>query len=167
MAETKKKICMLGAFSVGKTSLVRRYVSSLFSDRYQTTVGVKVDKKEVAVNGDNVVLLIWDVHGEDDVQSVREAYLRGASGYLLVADGTRRYTLTVARNLQQRVQALLGPVPFVLLANKADVPDQWELRDEELDELGAAGWKVVRTSARTGAGVEAAFALLARGLLGH
>lgn len=158
---------MLGAFSVGKTSLVRRYVRSLFSDKYQTTVGVKVDKKEVAVNGDNVVLLIWDVHGEDDVQSVREAYLRGASGYLLVADGTRRYTLSVARDLQRRVEGLLGPVPFVLLANKADVQTQWDVREQELDELGAAGWNVVRTSARTGEGVEAAFAQLARSLLEH
>ena len=45
----QKKVCMLGSFAVGKTSLVRRYVESIYSDAYQTTVGVKVDKKELKV----------------------------------------------------------------------------------------------------------------------
>ena len=41
----QKKICMLGGFSVGKTSLVKRFVASVFSETYLTTVGVKIDKK--------------------------------------------------------------------------------------------------------------------------
>jgi GTPase SAR1 family protein len=45
----KKKICVLGAFAGGKTSLVRRYVYSLFSEKYHITIGVKVDKKQVAL----------------------------------------------------------------------------------------------------------------------
>jgi small GTP-binding protein len=87
---TQKKICMLGSFSVGKTSLVARYVSSVFSDKYLTTVGVKIDKKTVAVDGADVTLLLWDIYGEDDFQKLRMSYLRGASGYLLVVDGTWR-----------------------------------------------------------------------------
>ena len=85
----QKKICMLGAFAVGKTSLVQRFVKSLFSDRYLTTVGVKIDKKIVTVGDTEVSLVLWDLAGEDEFQSVQTSYLRGASGYLLVIDGTR------------------------------------------------------------------------------
>ena len=92
---------------------------------------------------------------------VRMSYLRGSAGYLLVADGTRAATLEVARSLRTRVEAELGPLPFVLLANKADLAGAWAVADGELDELRSRGWSVRRTSARTGEGVEDAFRELA------
>lgn len=85
----QKKVCMLGAFAVGKTSLVERYVKSIFSEKYQTTVGVKIDKREVLVGATTVKLVLWDLHGEDRFQAVQASYLRGASGVLLVVDPTR------------------------------------------------------------------------------
>ena len=100
----QKKICMIGAFSVGKTSLVKRYVQSVFSDTYLTTVGVKIDKKTVDVAGRTVNLILWDLAGEDDIASLRMSYLRGAAGYVLVADGTRPSTLDVALSLRERVR---------------------------------------------------------------
>ncbi len=157
----QKKICMLGAFSVGKTSLVRRYVSSIFSDAYLTTVGVKIDKKPVELDGREVAMILWDIAGEDDVSTVRMSYLRGSAGYVLVVDGTRAVTLDVAKSLQSRVQAEIGPVPFTMLVNKNDLADQWTVADAELDALRAAGWSVRRTSARSGEGVEDAFRELA------
>lgn len=159
-------MCMLGAFSVGKTSLVRRYVESVFSDAYLTTVGVKIDKKTVEVNGQPVALILWDIAGEDEVASVRMSYLRGAAGYLLVADGTRAATLEVARSLRARVEAELGPLPFVLLLNKADLVAEWAVTDEELNALRSSGWSMRLTSAKTGAGVEDAFRELALRLVG-
>ena len=83
----QKKICMLGGFSVGKTSLVKRYVESVFSETYLTTVGVKIDKKTVNLDDRAVTLILWDVAGEDDISTVRMTYLRGCAGYVLVADG--------------------------------------------------------------------------------
>jgi hypothetical protein len=157
----QKKICMLGAFSVGKTSLVRRYVSSVFSDAYLTTVGVKIDKRMVELDGREVAMILWDIAGEDDVSTVRMSYLRGCAGYVLVVDGTRAVTLDVARSLQSRVQAEVGPVPFTLLVNKSDLADQWAVPDAELDALRAHGWSVRRTSAKSGDGVEDAFRELA------
>ena len=157
----QKKICMLGAFSVGKTSLVKRYVSSIFSDAYLTTVGVKIDKKPVEIDGREISLLLWDIAGEDDVSTVRMSYLRGSAGYVLVADGTRAMTLEVARSLRQRVEAELGPLPFVLLMNKSDLASQWTVPDAELDAMAADGWSVRRTSAKSGDGVEASFLELA------
>src|SRR6202007_355940 len=99
----QKKLCMLGRFSVGKTSLVKRFVSSVFSDAYLTTVGVKIDKKTVDLGERAVNLILWDVAGEDDVSTVRMSYLRGSAGYVLVADGTRLSTLEVALSLRARV----------------------------------------------------------------
>ncbi len=157
----QKKICMLGAFSVGKTSLVRRYVSSVFSDAYLTTVGVKIDKRMVELDGREVAMILWDIAGEDDVSTVRMSYLRGCAGYVLVVDGTRAVTLDVARSLQSRVQAEVGPVPFTLLVNKSDLADQWAVPDAELEALRALGWSVRRTSAKSGDGVEDAFRELA------
>jgi len=158
----QKKICMLGAFGVGKTSLVRRYVQSLFSDAYLTTVGVKIDKKTVTVGNETVTLLLWDIAGEDDVSPIRMSYLRGAAGYLLVADGTRAETLGIASSIQSRVQAEIGAVPFLVLLNKADLQESWEIDREAMDGLEQAGWSIVRTSAKTGAGVEEVFEELAK-----
>lgn len=161
----KKKVCMLGAFAVGKTSLVARYVESIFSERYQTTVGVKIDKKEVSIDGRDATLLLWDLHGEDEFQRVRMSYLRGTSGYLLVADGTRAATVEKAIDLQRRAEETVGPVPFLFLLNKSDLVEEREVSDAELHELEARGWKCLATSAKTGDGVEDAFERLARAMM--
>jgi small GTP-binding protein len=157
----QKKICMLGGFSVGKTSLVKRYVASVFSETYLTTVGVKIDKKTVDLGDRTVNLILWDVAGEDDVSTVRMSYLRGSAGYVLVADGTRLSTLEVALSLRERVEAELGSLPVVLLLNKSDLQDQWAIDSAKMDELRQTGWSVRSSSARTGENVEDAFRELA------
>ena len=158
----QKKVCVLGAFGVGKTSLVRRYVESIFSDTYLTTVGVKVDKKTLTVGGAPVTLILWDIAGEDDVNAIRMTYVRGAAGYFLVVDGTRAETLEVARSIQERVTKEIGTIPFLLLLNKADLQESWELSMQLVETLQAAGWTIVRTSAKTGDSVEDAFQELAK-----
>jgi len=158
----QKKVCVLGAFGVGKTSLVRRYVQSIFSDAYLTTVGVKVDKKTLTVGTEPVTLVLWDVAGEDDVNAIRMTYVRGAAGYFLVVDGTRAETLEVARRIQERVTKEIGPIPFMLLLNKADLQENWELPTQSIEALERAGWAIFRTSAKTGDSVEEAFQELAK-----
>jgi small GTP-binding protein len=157
----QKKICMLGGFGVGKTSLVSRFVHSVFSDKYLTTIGVKIDKKSLAIGSRQVDLILWDIHGDDEFQKVRMSYLRGAAGYLLVADGTRRSTLDTALALQESAERTIGRVPFLLLINKADLASNWDMDDLVLARLG---WRIIRTSAKTGAEVEEAFTTLARAL---
>ena len=160
----QKKICVLGAFGVGKTSLVRRFVESIFSDAYLTTVGVKIDKKTVDVGSQPVTLVVWDVAGEDDWNAIRMSYVRGAAGYLLVVDGTRQETLRVAEGIQARVTAEVGPLPFLVLLNKADLAAEWELPDPPSEALSTSAVAVVRTSAKTGDAVEDAFQQLANRL---
>jgi small GTP-binding protein len=156
------KICMLGGFGVGKTSLVSRFVSSIFSDTYLTTVGVKIDKKKVALDSGEMTLMLWDIYGQDEFQTVRDSYLRGATGYLLVADGTRYTTLDSAVALQKRAESVIGRVPFLLLLNKRDLEREWQVDEQTLVTLVKRGWRVVKTSAKTGEGVEEAFTTLAR-----
>lgn len=162
----QKKICMLGSFAVGKTSLVRRFVESFYSDVYQTTVGVKIDKKNIHVNGSEVTLVLWDLYGEDDYQKMHWSYLRGASGYLLVADGTRRVTLEKACELEERAREEAGAIPFVFVINKCDLLQDWEMDDAFEARMRAQKWSLLRSSAKTGEGVEAAFSLLAQKMLG-
>jgi hypothetical protein len=157
----QKKICMLGAFGVGKTSLMRRFVETIFSDNYLTTVGVKLDKKTITVAGETVNLILWDIAGEDDTAAVRTTYLRGSAGYLLVVDGTRAGTLDVARAINARAEAEIGKLPFLLLVNKCDLREEWTIPESTFDELAGLGWTVRFTSAKTGESVEAAFQELA------
>jgi small GTP-binding protein len=162
----QKKICMLGAFAVGKTSLVTRFVESIFTDKYLTTVGVKIDKKSLKVGELDVNLILWDLAGEDDFSRVKISYLRGASGYLLVVDGTRRATLDTALALQKSVDEVYGKkLPFVLLLNKLDLLDKWALDEDIVAEFVKKGWHVLKTSAKTGQEVEDAFMTLTRIML--
>jgi hypothetical protein len=161
----KKKICMLGSYGVGKTSLVARFIHSMFADKYQTTVGVKIDKKVLTVDGEEVTLMLWDMAGEEDNAPVKLNQVKDASGYLLVVDGTRSRTLDVARSIQQRVEAEVGAKPFLVLVNKADLRETWEIPDSVWAELAGAGWTVLETSAKSGQHVEEAFLSLTSRML--
>ena len=159
---TQKKICLLGTFAVGKSSLAQRFVESIFSDRYRTTVGVRIHRKAVALNGDTLNLIIWDLAGEDEFVVLRTEYLRGSAGYLLVADGTRRDTLDKTIDLHRRARTALGDVPFILAVNKTDRADDWAIDESALEELSQQGWSIIRTSAKSGQGVDEAFTRIAR-----
>lgn len=162
----KKKVCMLGAFAVGKTSLVQQYVHSIFSEKYHTTVGVKIEKTTVILDGQRVDLIIWDLHGEDEFQHVRLSYLNGSSGCIYVADGTRAKTLATAMNLEQIARNTIGNVPFIIVINKYDLTDLWEIDLSTVEELKAKGIEVIISSAKTGDGVEKAFKILTQRMMG-
>ena len=163
MSETARKVCLLGDFGVGKTSLVARFMRNTFSDKYLTTVGVKVDSREVATPGGARKLVVWDIAGKSALDTVSQSYIRGASGLILVADGTREPTLRSALYLQVQARTALGEVPAVLLVNKLDRVDDWEIKPATIAELRRT-MPVFETSARTGDHVEAAFAALAERL---
>jgi len=161
MIERTRKLCLLGDFGVGKTSLVARFLRNTFSDKYLTTVGVKVDSKDMTLaDARKVKVVVWDIAGKSALDSLNQSYLKGSSGLLLVADGTRESTLRSALYLQIQAQSLLGEVPCVLLINKLDLADRWEVRPETVAEVRKT-LATFETSAKTGDGVEDAFGILA------
>ena len=157
----QKKICMVGVFATGKTCLVQRYVHSIFSPRYLTTVGVKIDRKEVDVHGEPVTLLLWDLEGRDGNHDVNPSYVRGAHGLIFVVDGTRRETFDQAFEIRDAITSQVGSIPSAFALNKSDLTDEWKLTQADEDSVGARGSYAVRTSAKTGVGVEETFLWLA------
>lgn len=162
----QKKICMVGVYGTGKTCLVQRFVHSLFSPRYLSTVGVKIDRKEVQVAGEPVMLLLWDLEGRDGTHDVNPSYVRGAHGLIYVVDGTRRETFDQAFELRDMVTGHVGQVPSVFALNKVDLVDEWKLTKSDEDGLPARGVHHVRTSAKSGEGVEGMFQWLAEAMSG-
>ena len=152
MTLVTSKVCVVGDFAVGKTSVVERFVNNHFSEKYLTTVGVKVDTKEIEQPEQGIThkLVIWDVAGSDRFGQSEFAYLRGASGFIFVADGTRSKTLQSVDDLRQQIHEQYGPAPCVLLINKSDLASQWEVSDERMQQLGSDYEHIYRTSAKTG-----------------
>lgn len=161
----QKKICMVGVFGTGKTCLVRQFVHSIFAAKYLSTVGVKIDRKDVESNGETIRLMLWDIEGRDAVRDVNTSYVRGAHGVIYVADGTRPETAAQVQELRDNVTKEIGRVPSIIALNKTDLVDEWKLSADEENALSANGVNVLRTSAKTGEGVESAFQLLADSMM--
>ena len=157
-----RKISLLGDFAVGKTSTVARSVRNTFSEAYLTSVGVKVDSKTLSdPNGHELRLVLWDIAGANSLDQMRANYIGGSQGLLLVADGTRADTVDTAMALRDQAIRLLGrELPAVLILNKCDLAGEWEVPPQRIGEL-AQRLPVFSASARTGQGVEEAFAALA------
>jgi small GTP-binding protein len=158
----KYKVCLLGSAGVGKTSLVRRFVSSVFSDSYITTLRVKIDKKIVSVGAFEVNLMIWDLAGEEEGFPVDIRKVRDTSGLILVADGCRLSTLEAALRLQRRICDEIGPRPTSLAVNKVDIYSEWEVSMEMLESYSRIGTAIFTTSAKTGKAVDQLFTHVAR-----
>jgi len=152
---------MLGSFAVGKTSLVRRYVDSIFSENYVTSIGVKIDKKIVSTNSIDLALILWDVYGEDNHQSVLPSYLRGMAAYVLVIDPSRPDTFNAAKNLHSLVLETLGQRPFLLVLNKSDIKPEWKMNDAIYEELNTAAIATIETSAKKDTGVNEVYQTIA------
>lgn len=161
----QKKICMVGVYGTGKTCLVRQFVHSIFAAKYLSTVGVKIDRKDVESNGETIRLMLWDIEGRDAVRDVNTSYVRGAHGIIYVADGTRPETAAQVQELRDNVIREIGAIPSVIALNKTDLVDEWRLGASEESALGASGLSVLRTSAKTGENVESAFQFLADSMM--
>ena len=130
----RKKILLLGDFSVGKTSLVRRYVDGTFDDKYLTTIGVKISKKSFTIKGVEAEMLIWDVEGSTPNRKISLGYYKGASGAIFVADITRRDTVD---NLQEHIDIFLNENPgakYIVAYNKSDMLSNIARENIILDE---------------------------------
>lgn len=170
MTIINKKICLLGDFAVGKTSLVRRFVYNIFDDKYISSIGVKVSRKTMQIpkagEFTGLTMMLWDLAGSERFDQVKSSYLRGTSGAILVCDLTRAETLANLRIYIEDLRQSSPNAQLVFAANKSDLINQQKISLIEIEEI-AASYKspYYLTSARAGSGVETLFRHMARLLL--
>lgn len=154
-----KKIVVLGHFGVGKTSLIRRFVTDTFSDNYKVTIGVHITKKVIEISVENKVsLILWDLEGTDDILSIRKSYLLGTHGAIFVFDVSRPSTFEHLNNDLTIIAQKIPGIPLMVVGNKLDLVDEHELTTVIEKQNISANFL---TSAKTGNGVNELFVELA------
>jgi small GTP-binding protein len=169
----KLKICLVGESSVGKTSLIRRFMCNEFDDKYIVTLGTKVSKKMVTIKSTEgnepmeVQMLVWDIVGEQSFrQLLQESFFYGTHGIIGACDLTRENTLSELNNWMEIVRRVTDKIPMVFLGNKSDLAGQ-QFTHEDIKKL-ATGYEnsnTYITSAKTGSNVEEAFRTLSKTIL--
>ncbi|UCE38172.1 MAG: GTP-binding protein [Thermoplasmata archaeon] len=168
------KICLVGEGGVGKTSLIKRFVFDQFSDKYITTLGTKITKKEVTLKhprrrtSTNIRMLVWDIMGQQGFrQMLQNAYFFGCQGVVAVCDITRRDTMLYLEDWVKAVYSISGEVPIVFLANKCDLKKEAEINIKELDKFCSKFKRsyAYLSSAKTGKNVELGFFTLGEEIL--
>lgn len=170
----KMKVCLIGEYAVGKTSLIHRYVYNTFSDRYIQTIGAKITKKALLLQYPerktnlDVDLTIWDIMGEKGFRELlKEAYFYGAQGMLAVCDMTREDTYYELPTWISAVEKVAGSVPVVFLGNKIDLTESKTVEEHDMKIMGESyDSSYLLTSARTGRNVETAFMRIADKIAG-
>lgn len=167
MKEMYRKICMLGDPSVGKTSLVRRYVMDIFDDYYIPSIGMKVTKKQVkfAKASTSLTLMIWDILGSK-TNRFDSIYYKGVKGAFIVFDVTRKKTMDSIPRWISGLLEITGEIPVIFLANKIDIEGQSGAIKQKVSGLAKKyNTKFLFTSAKTGENVEKAFLSLAKRMI--
>ncbi len=161
-----KKIALLGDPAVGKTSLVRRFVFDMFEDKYITTIGAKVVKKEMQVKDVDLKMMIWDLLGQDSFNILVNSTLKGVEGALIVFDLTRKNTLDRIDNLINVIKDNNPDAKIVFLGNKVDLEEEIEVDKDDIEQtLSKYEEEYYLTSAKTGENVEEAFKSLAEKMI--
>jgi small GTP-binding protein len=133
MTETdfKFKICLLGETSVGKTSLVYRFIENKFREDYKSTLGVNILQKLLEIDDNSVSTNIWDLGGQENFRRLRKLYLDGSMGALVIFDLTNRESFEKLGSWIKDFRGQRGEKPFCLIGNKADLKDQIVVTEEE------------------------------------
>lgn len=167
------KIILLGDGAVGKTSLISRYVYSMFDPHYVETLGTNVTARQQRLEGPggplDVRFQIWDIIGQERFDSIYVAYYQEADGALLVCDGSRAETLESLPGWIRSAEEVLGTFPAVFVINKSDLPPAFGAPEVDKMLKGVSsgafhGSPVYSTSAKTGDKVTDAFEALGRAI---
>lgn len=147
-----KKVVITGHFGVGKTSLFNRFLTNTFNEKYLTTIGVKVDKKTIVIDGEEIALILWDLAGEVSQEKVPRSYFAGANAIVYVFDLSRPATYSRLDDDLRYIQSLLPYVLIRKVGNKKDL-----VNDETLKKIHNETRPDFFTSAKTSENVEELF----------
>ncbi len=163
------KLCVLGDGAVGKTSIIIQHVDKRFESDYKPTIGFDIALKTMKVQDEGIEaeLLIWDIAGQAIFEKIREEYLQGTNGALILFDLTRKETFDHVKDWLRELTNFAGKVPFVLVGNKLDLADQRAVSEDEGKSMadGTGAIEYIETSAKTGDRVEAAFENIIKSIL--
>lgn len=167
----KKKICLIGLYSVGKTSMVRQFVYNKFEDKYLSTIGVHISKKKISVDFESdkqtIELFIWDIANIDKFDNVVNNYLRGAHGAILVTDITRPKTIENIKEFADKFLEINPNAKIIFVGNKIDLVDQLKFDKEQyISSVCDNNQKLLFTSAKTGENIEEVFVKLGEQIIG-
>jgi len=157
----RRKVCLLGAPGVGKTSLVRRFVEHRFDEDDESSIAMQVSKGTVELGDISLEMMLWDPEGSEAWGQYNRSFISGASGLMFVVDSTKPRTLDHLLEAQTKGRGFIGSRPAVLVLNKADLTPDVALTEAQLDRAGKLNWHIAQASAKSGDGVDEAFMKLA------
>jgi len=163
------KVVLIGAPSVGKTSILERFVTDIYTEEYKATIGADFRTKEIAINGQTVLLQIWDTAGQERFRALAAPFYRGANICVLVFDNNEKHTFDAVE--QWRDEFLhhadideQQSFPFLLLGNKSDLGSKVSKSDVNrwLEQRNYKNMVYLETSAKHNQNIKEAFEEVAR-----
>ena len=157
------KIALLGDSTVGKSTIVSKYLKLDYKDDLLATIGSdKYDSKFTLENGENIKLIIWDTAGQERFRSVALQALKAVQGIILVFDLTKRESFININNWLETVKENLHNPNLILFGNKAEIKkEDWKVTSEEAKNFAVKlNMKYVETSAYTRQGLDEGFSSL-------
>ncbi|MHA2008940.1 MAG: Rab family GTPase [Promethearchaeota archaeon] len=165
------KICVFGDGGVGKTTLIRRFVTRIFERDIKMTIGADFSVKNVEVDNRNVTLRIWDFAGEDRFRVLLPAFAKGADGGIFMYDTTRYSTIAQIRDwlsiFEYFVAEAKTQIPIIMVGGKIDLENMRSVKSEEAREL-SRNFDLkgcFECSSKTGNNVEEIFEFIAKTMI--
>jgi Ras-related protein Rab-6A len=164
----KFKLVFLGEQSVGKTSLITRFMYDSFDNTYQATIGIDFLSKTMYLEDRTIRLQLWDTAGQERFRSLIPSYIRDSTVAVVVYDITNSNSFQQVNKWIEDVRAERGnDVIIMLVGNKTDLQDKRQVTMEEgerkAQELGVM---FIETSAKAGYNVKQLFRRVAAALPG-
>jgi small GTP-binding protein len=161
------KVSVIGEYAVGKTSLIKRYMTNTFDEGYKATLGAAISTFDTTVDGNEVSLQVWDLAGQNPFRKVRHQYLFGSDFAVAVFDLTRRESLDALAEWVADVRSADPEAICILVGNKSDLVEEREVRQGDARTVAKQlkTTEYMETSAKDGTNIGELFQAIAKALV--